>query len=142
MKEMTLPAAKESIPRMTAFIDGQLEAAACPVKAQLQIDLVLDEVLSNIAAYAYGAGPGEVTVRFDLEDASRTASITFLDSGCPFDPLARPDPDVTASAEERDAGGLGIYLVKKTMDDVQYRYEKGRNVLTVRKRLDQSGMRK
>lgn len=118
MKEMTLPATKENILRVTAFIDGQLEAVSCPVKAQLQIDLALDELFGNIAAYAYTAAPGEATVRFVFDDASRTASITFMDSGVPFDPLARPDPDVTASAEERDAGGLGIFLVRKTMDDV------------------------
>ena len=139
---MTLPATKENILRMTAFIDEQLKAVACPMKAQMQIDLALDELLGNIAAYAYTAGSGEATVRFDFDDASRTAAITILDRGVPFDPLAKPDPDVTASAEERDAGGLGIYLVRKTMDDMEYRYENGRNVLTIRKRIGQNRMQK
>lgn len=61
--------------------------------------------------------------------------VTFIDHGKPYDPLAKADPDVTLAAEDRPTGGLGIYLVKKTMDDVQYAYRDGQNILTVKKRL-------
>jgi len=135
MKEMTLLAAKENIPRVTAFIDEQLEALDCPMKAQMQIDVAIDELFGNIANYAYGAGKGEATVRFDFDADSRTVSLTFLDRGVPFNPLTKDDPDVSASAEQRSIGGLGIFLVKKTMDQVTYRHENGMNVLMIQKRI-------
>ena len=135
MKEMTLLAAKENIPRVTAFIDEQLEALDCPMKAQMQIDVAIDELFGNIANYAYGAGEGEATVRFDFDADSRTVSLTFLDRGVPFNPLTKDDPDVSASAEQRSIGGLGIFLVKKTMDQVTYRHENGMNVLMIQKRI-------
>ena len=130
-----MQAAVENIPQVTAFIDEQLEALACSMKAQMQIDVAIDELFGNIAQYAYKGGAGEATVRFDFDEASRMASITFVDSGAPFDPLSQADPNVTLAAEERAVGGLGIFLVKKTMDRVDYRYENGRNILTIQKRI-------
>ena len=61
--------------------------------------------------------------------------ITFIDNGIPYDPLAKVDPDVTLSLEERDVGGLGIYLVKKTMDDILYEYKDGQNILRIKKKF-------
>ena len=133
MKELTLEATLENIPAATAFVDEQLEALDCSMKAQAQIDVALDELFSNIARYAYAPGTGQATVRFDFDPASRVASITLVDSGVAYDPLAKDDPDVTLSAQERQVGGLGIFLVKKTMDDVRYRREGEYNVLTIRK---------
>ena len=135
MREITLPAAAESIPQVTAFVDEQLKALACPVKAQMQIDVAIDELFCNIAAYAYAPGTGEATVCFDFDADTRTVSITFLDSGVPFDPLGIADPNVKATAEERGIGGLGIYLVKKTMDRMDYRYADGKNTLTIQKHI-------
>ena len=135
MKEITLPAIIESISRVTAFVDEQLEALDCPMKAQMQIDVAIDELFGNIARYAYAPGTGEAAVRFDFDADTRTVSITFLDSGIPFDPLARAAPDINAPAEARAVGGLGIYLVRKTMDRVDYRYADGKNILTIQKRI-------
>ena len=135
MKELTLPATVGSIARATAFVDEQLEALDCPMKAQMQIDVAIDELLGNIAHYAYAPGTGDATVRFDFDEAARVVSVTFLDSGVPFDPLSREDPDVHASAAERGIGGLGIYLAKKTMDRVDYRYADGKNILTIQKHI-------
>ena len=135
MKELTVKAALESASRVTAFIDEALEALDCPLKAQTQIDVAVDELFSNIASYAYAPGVGEAEVSLDFDEADRTVSITFADSGVPYDPLAKADPDVTLSAEEREIGGLGIFLVKKTMDAVEYARRDGRNVLTIRKRI-------
>ncbi len=135
MRELTLKAAVESIPEITDFIDAELEAVDCPMKAQAQIDIAIDEVFANISSYAYGEGTGDATVRFAFDEADRTACITFIDSGVPFDPLAVSDPDVTLPAEERRIGGLGIFLVRKTMDAVEYRYEDGKNMLTIKKKV-------
>lgn len=135
MKELTVEARLEQIPQVTAWIDAELEALDCPMRAQLQIDVAIDEIFSNIARYAYGEGMGDATVRFDFDPAARVAAITFEDSGTPYDPLAKEDPDISLGAQERSAGGLGIFLVKKTMDGMRYRYENGKNILTLQKKI-------
>ena len=135
MKELTVRAVLENIPSVTAFIEEQLETLACPMKAQLEIDMAIDEVFCNIASYAYGSGTGDATVRFEFDGDSRVVSITFIDSGVPFNPLEKADPDVTLSAEEREIGGLGIFMVKKTMDQMDYTYQNGYNMLTIRKHI-------
>lgn len=135
MKEWTFEANIDRIPWLTEQVDGLLESLDCPMKAQMQIDVAIDELLANIASYAYGAGKGEVTVRFDFEPGDRTVMLTFIDSGVPYDPLAKPDPDVTLEVDKRSVGGLGIFLVKKTMDDMTYARLDGRNVLTIHKRI-------
>ena len=135
MKEMTLAATLENIPVVTAFIDAQLEALSCPMKAQAQIDVAIDELFGNIARYAYPNGIGDVTVRFDFDETPRMVSVTFIDSGIPFDPLQKADPDVSRPADEREAGGLGIFMVKKSMDKLAYRHENGFNMLTIYKRI-------
>ncbi len=133
--ELTLEATLENIPAVTAFVDERLEAAGCPVKARTQIDVAIDELFSNIARYAYDPATGPATVRVDVDREPLSVRVTFIDQGKPYDPLAKPDPDVTLSAEDRPIGGLGIFMVKKSMDDVRYEYKDGQNILTVEKRL-------
>lgn len=135
MKEMTFAARIENIPEVTAFIGDVLEAWDCPMKAQMQIELAIDEVFANISSYAYDREGGEATVRVDFDEPAREVAITFIDGGVPYDPSQKPDPDVTLSAEEREIGGLGIFLVKKTMDSMEYARVDGKNVLTIRKRI-------
>lgn len=135
MKEMTLRAVLDNIPKITAFIDSELEALDCPLKAQMQIDMAIDELFGNIAHYAYGDKVGDATVRFEFDPSTREASITFMDSGVAFDPLQRTDPDTTLSAEERQIGGLGIFLVRKTMDMMNYHRKNGMNMLTIIKKI-------
>ncbi len=135
VKELTLVAKIEKISEALDFIDAQLEALDCPMKAQTQINVAADEILSNIASYAYADGTGDMTVRFEVLESPRTAVITFLDSGMPFDPLEIQDPDVTLPAEERSIGGLGIFLVKKTMDNMFYEYREGKNILRIEKQF-------
>ncbi len=129
--EITAEATVENIPVVTAFVDERLRELDCPEKAKRQIDVAIDELFGNIAHYAYDPAPGPATVRVEPP----AVRITFLDRGKPYDPLAKPDPDTTLSADERQAGGLGIFMVKRTMDSVEYAYEDGQNILTIRKQL-------
>ena len=133
--ELTVEATLENIPAVTAFVDERLEALDCPMKARTLIDVAIDELFGNIARYAYDPGTGQATVRVDVDREIPAVRVTFIDRGRPYDPLAKADPDVTLSAEDRPVGGLGIFMVKKTMDDVRYEYKDGQNILTVEKRL-------
>ncbi len=135
MKELTVDAAVESIGPATEFVNAYLELYDCPMKVQLQLNVAMDEILSNIAHYAYPSSTGAVTIRVEMLQAPSSVSITFLDRGIPFDPLQTAVPDTTLPAEEREIGGLGIYLVKKTMDAVTYEYKDGQNVLQICKNL-------
>ena len=135
MNELTIAATVENIPIITAFVDEHMEALDCPVKAQMQIDIAIDELFSNIAQYAYRPGVGPATVRVETVSDPPSVVITFIDNGIPYDPLAKDDPDTTLSAEEREIGGLGIYMVKKSMDDITYEYKDGQNILTLKKHL-------
>ena len=135
MKEMTIAATVENIEIVTAFVDEQLEALNCPMKAQMQIDIAIDELFSNIAHYAYNPDVGEATVRVEIIKEPLSVVITFIDKGVPYDPLTTAEPDTTLSAEEREIGGLGIFMVKKSMDEIIYRYENGSNILSIRKNL-------
>ena len=134
VKEITLEALTENIGRVTEFIDMELEAIGCPFKAQTQIDVAVDELFANIAHYAYGAAGGSATIQFEADDAG-CVTVTFIDRGMPFNPLLNKDPDTTLSAEERKIGGLGIFLVKKTMDDMIYEYKDGQNILKIKKNI-------
>ena len=133
MQKLTVPAAVEALETVTAFVDAFLEARGCSMKTQMQIDLSVEEIFVNIAHYAYGDSPGDAELRISEKDG--TVSISFLDAGTPYNPLEREDPDLTLAAEQRPIGGLGIFLVKKNMDTVSYRRQKGKNVLTVTKKL-------
>ena len=133
MKEWIFDAAVENIPRVTDLVNAELEALGCPMKAQMQLDVAIDELFSNIAFYAYAPGTGKVTLRLEAERSPRAVTITFIDSGMPFDPLAAADPDIGLAADKRSVGGLGVYLVKKSMDAVRYAYRDGQNMLSIRK---------
>ena len=135
MKELTVAATVENIETVTNFVNEQLEALDCPMKAQMQIDIAIDELFSNIAHYAYNPEIGKATVRVEVIEDPLAVTITFIDNGVPYDPLAKADPDTTLSAEEREMGGLGIYMVKKSMDDITYEYKDGQNILAIKKNL-------
>ena len=133
--ELELDALVENLTQVTAFVNNHLGAIDCPMKAQMQIELAVEEIFVNIANYAYAPEKGRATVRVEVMDDSVTVTITFIDRGVPYDPLAKEDPDVTLSAQERKIGGLGIFMTKKAMDDVSYEYKDGQNILTLIKNL-------
>ncbi|MCR4926957.1 MAG: ATP-binding protein [Lachnospiraceae bacterium] len=135
MKEITVDATLDNIETVTDFIDAELERVDCPPKAMMQINIAVDELFSNIARYAYEPEKGPATVRVEVDPDSPEVVITFLDHGKPYNPLENEDPDITLSAEERGIGGLGIFMVKKTMDEIEYEYRDGKNILKVKKKL-------
>ena len=135
MKELIIAATVENIETVTDFVNEQLEALGCPMKAQMQIDIAIDELFGNIAHYAYNPDVGDATVRVEVTEEPLAVVITFIDKGVPYDPLAKADPNITLSAEEREIGGLGIFMVKKTMDDITYEYKDGQNILKIKKYL-------
>ena len=135
MKELTLSATVENIETVTEFVNAQLELMDCPIKAQMQIDIAIDELFGNIAHYAYNTEVGSATVRVEVSEAPLAVIITFIDNGVPYDPLGKDDPDITLSAEEREIGGLGIYMVKKSMDEKTYEYKDGQNILKIKKNI-------
>lgn len=133
MKSIVVPAKIEHVNEVTAFVTEQLEAFDCPAAAQMQVELAIEEIFVNISSYAYHPIEGEAEVRCEvLEDPLRVI-VQFLDGGKPYDPLARGEADTSKEAILARVGGLGIHLVKKTMDDVSYAYEDGRNILTILK---------
>jgi anti-sigma regulatory factor (Ser/Thr protein kinase) len=135
MKEITIAATVENIDVVTDFVNEQLESCDCPIKAQMQIDIAIDELFSNIAHYAYNPETGDATVRVEVVEDPMAVVITFIDKGIPYDPLKKADPNTALSAEEREIGGLGIFMVKKTMDDIAYEYKDGQNILKIKKNL-------
>ncbi len=135
IKEFKTGASVDNLGAVTAFIDEQLEAADCPMKIQMQIELAVEEIFVNIASYAYPPGTGTAVIRVGIDGEPPVVSITFIDEGVQYDPLAKEDPDVTIPANERGIGGLGIFLTKKTMDDVSYEYRDGMNIFTMKKTL-------
>lgn len=131
-------AERNRLSEVLAFIDAELEAADCPVKTQMTIDVCAEEMFINVASYAYPNSEGDVTVSVDvLPDSGSSACLIKLeDGGIPFNPLARPEPDTSLQAEDRKIGGLGIFMVKKMMDGVEYEYSGGMNRLTMKKLFD------
>lgn len=135
MKRLSVKATVESLDEVQSFIDQVLEEIGCSMKAQMQIDIAVEELFVNIAHYAYPEGNGDAAVLVEPDAETGCVKITFEDQGIPYDPLAHEDPDITLSAEDRAVGGLGIFMVKKSMDDISYEYKDGKNRLTIIKNI-------
>ena len=134
-KVRTFEALIDNVDDVTDFVNEELESMGCPMKEQFQIDVAIDEIFSNIARYAYAPGTGNATVIVEPGDQPRSVRLTFIDSGTPYNPLEHEDPDIGLPAEQRETGGLGIFIVKNTMDDVSYEHANGNNVLRFEKRF-------
>lgn len=135
MEKKTFDAETINLDEVLEFIDGKLEENDCPMKTQIQLNIASEEIFVNVAHYAYKPEIGPVDIIVEFAENPRRVLITFIDSGRPFNPLEKPDPDITLSAEKREIGGLGIYMVKNTMDDVIYKFSDGKNHLTIVKNL-------
>lgn len=133
--EITLPAIIENVEKVTAFVNAELEKINCPAKAKAEIDIAIDELFSNIANYAYNPEVGKATVKFEVQKNPMAVIITFMDNGKPYDPLKKEDPNVKLSVDEREIGGLGIFMVKKSMDSIEYEYKDNHNILRIKKHI-------
>ena len=135
MEIITVPAETASLETVNTFIQEKLEAIDCPKRARMQMQLAVEEIFVNISSYAYHPEIGQAEVGVDIDGDPATVTIRFLDQGRPFNPLEKPDVDITLSAQDREIGGLGILLVKRIMDQVDYAYENGKNILTIKKEI-------
>ena len=133
--ELEIEASADSLQEVIDFVDAHLLKVNCPAKPKMQFDLAVEEIFINIANYAYAPGKGNATVRVEVSGDPVTVAITFIDRGVPYDPLKKEDPDITLSADEREIGGLGIFMTKKIMDDIIYEYNNGQNILTLKKTI-------
>ncbi|MBU4540809.1 MAG: ATP-binding protein [Firmicutes bacterium] len=133
MKKLIVDASTKNLPEILEFIDAELEAVGAGMKMIFQVDLAVEEIYTNIAHYAYAPDEGEVIIQFDAYGNPPLVEIQFIDYGKSFNPLDNPDPDITLTAEERQIGGLGVLMVKKTMDEVDYRFEESKNILSIKK---------
>ena len=139
-QEIELTATKENLNVVMSVIDEYLDTYNCPMKNHVQINVAVDEIYSNVSLYAYvdgdAAGPMEDRIRVSIEHIENGFVLEFVDGGIPYNPLEKEDPDVTLSAHERQIGGLGVFIVKKTMDKVEYARENELNIVTLTKYVD------
>ena len=135
MKKINVDSAIENLSSVMGFINSELDELKCPERIRAQIKLAIDELFGNICFYAYDSEPGPVTVCVESEKEPPAIIITFMDKGNPFDPLEAEEPDLELSGEDRPIGGLGLFLVQSTMDDLSYEYKDEQNILTLKKIL-------
>ena len=135
MTELTLAAKTENLDEVLGFVNEQLEAQGCSMRAQLEMDIAIEELFVNIAKYAYNPEEGSVTIQVEFK--GDMVSVIFIDGGTPYNPWEREDPDITLSAEDRQIGGLGVYMVKKSMNHVDYIHQDGKNILTIQKQFQE-----
>ena len=131
MKEIVLDAKVDNLSQLLSIIDEELENAGCSMKGQMQIDVAVEEIFVNVASYAYEDGNGSCTIQVETDPVNSYVTITFIDEGIPYNPLAKEDPDVTLSADEREIGGLGIFIVKKSMDKTAYERKDNKNIFSM-----------
>lgn len=137
-KSITVTAETEKLGAVLGFVDEILESVECPIRTQMQIDVAVEELFVNIARYAYKMRKGKADISVWYDKDTGTICIEFRDKGVPFDPQLRQDPDISLSAEKRAIGGLGIFMVKKSMDGMHYRREGDRNILTIWKKIKET----
>lgn len=133
MEKITVEAVVENLQQVIDFATEHLEARDCPMKTVMQMELVIEEIFVNIASYAYNPETGPATFCMEFEENPATVLMTFIDRGKPYNPLAKEDPDTSLDIDERNVGGLGIFLVKKNVDEISYKYEDGKNILFMKK---------
>lgn len=133
-KKIVVPADMEHLDDVMDTLHDIMAGGNVDENLQLRIDLAVEEMYTNIANYAYRGKVGEASINCALSDNPKEVIIEFTDSGIPYNPLEKDDPDITLKAEDRQIGGLGIFLTKTIMDDVNYEYKDGKNVLTIKKK--------
>lgn len=127
--EKTFAASIETIPDIVGFVSETAAAMGVHPKRVMHLELAVEEAAVNICSYAYEIPPGEVTIRISRE--TEVVRIELIDVGVPFDPLAADAPDIKSELENREVGGLGIFLIRRMLDEVHYSRSGNRNILSL-----------
>lgn len=135
MQELIVEARLENLDKVNDFVQHSIADCDCSKKSVMQLGVIVEEIFVNIASYSYPSGVGTATVRTEITDNPLAITLTFIDSGIEYNPLVKEDPDLELSVEERDIGGLGIYLVKNMVEEISYNYADGKNILSLTKNL-------
>jgi anti-sigma regulatory factor (Ser/Thr protein kinase) len=135
MDQITVPARKENLQDVLEFVVKHLELLQYSTKALLRLELSVEEAYVNIVNYAYDSDDGEIVIGCRIDENPSKITVQFIDSGIPFNPLKNEDPDVLSGIDEKEPGGLGIFLIKKNVDKLYYEYYDGKNILTIQKVL-------
>lgn len=135
-ESITVEAAMEHLEEVLHFVRRKLKKTEGRMQDRLVVEIIVEELFTNIASYAYGENTGRVTVECRISQEASEVMVVFTDRGMPYNPLEHEDPDTRASIEEREIGGCGILMAKKMMDDVQYEFRDGKNILTIRKYME------
>lgn len=139
MKSLEIPAEKSRLNEVIDFVLDFAEKLGFEKKELFQLKLCTEEIFVNVASYAYEPDTGLITVTADGSEDPLAVTLSFIDSGTPFDPLAKPDPAKDRPLSQAKKGGLGIFLTKRMMDEVSYAYQDGKNVLTIKKKHSTTG---
>ena len=134
-EELLIEAVVDNLDVVNSFVHQFIERFDCSKRTLMQLDLFVEEIFVNIASYAYFPNTGLVKILIEAKREPITISLTFIDSGVPYNPLEQSDPDINLSSEERQIGGLGIFLIKNLVDDISYKFVDGQNVLQIIKFL-------
>ena len=134
-EELVIEAVVENLDTVNLFVHKFIERFEVSKRTLMQLDLIVEEIFVNIASYAYVPNTGSVKILVEAKEEPITVSLTLIDSGVPYNPLEKYDPDVNLSADDRQIGGLGIFLTKKLVNDISYQYLDGQNILKIEKDL-------
>lgn len=135
MKRLEIPADKARLAEVIDFVLGYAQELGFEKKELFQLKVCTEEIFVNVASYAYAPDTGLITVTANGSQDPLSVSVSFIDSGIPFDPLAKPDPAKVRPLSQAKKGGLGIFMTKRLMDDVSYAYQDGQNILTIKKTM-------
>ena len=134
-EELVIEAVIDNLDAVNSFVHKSIEQFEVSKRTLMQLDLVVEEIFVNVASYAYTPNTGLVKILIEAKEKPLTVSLTFIDSGVPYNPLEKSDPDINLSVDDRQIGGLGIFLTKNLVDDITYQFVDGQNVLQLTKSL-------
>ena len=134
-EELVVEAIVENLDTVNDFIHRFISQYQCSKRTVMQLDLIVEEIFVNIASYAYAPNTGSAKILLEINPEPLSVTLTFIDTGVPYNPLSNSDPDISLAAEDRQIGGLGIFLTKKLVNEISYQHEDGQNILQLTKTL-------
>lgn len=138
MSKIRVQAKLDNLDKVLGFVNKQLKSVRSDVKEGLQLELSIEEAYVNIVNYAYGSDGGDIEIRSKMDNNPLEITIQFIDSGIPYNPLKNEDPNISLNTEDKELGGLGILLIKNNVDQMEYEYNNGKNIFTIKKKLKQN----